>query len=332
MSAVSSHAVGAVAIGRNEGERLKVCLRSLQRQISHLAYVDSGSTDGSVEFAESLGIAVVELDPSVPFTAARARNAGVERLRRVAPEVEYVQLIDGDCEIAEGWIDKALVFLQENPDYAAAAGRLRERFPDASVYNYLCDFEWDTPIGDADACGGITMMHVGAFESVGGFNASLIAGEEPELCVRLRQKGWKIRRIDAEMALHDAAMSRFSQWWKRSVRSGHAYAEGAHLHGASPQRHWVRESRRVVVWGLLLPLTAFAAAPFTASLSLLLLLAYPLNVIRIARRLRKEGQARPWTLALHLVLAKFPQGIGWLRFHWGKLSGKRSKLLEYKAS
>jgi len=285
-----------------------------------------------VKFAESLGIDVVELDPRVPFTAARARNAGVERLRRIASEVEYVQLLDGDCEIAGGWIDKALAFLKENPDHAAAAGRLRERFPDASAYNYICDFEWDTPIGDAEVCGGIAMMHVGAFESVGGFNASLIAGEEPELCVRLRQKGWKIRRVDAEMALHDAAMSHFSQWWKRSVRSGHAYAEGAHMQGASAERHWVRESRRVAVWGLLLPLVAFAAAPFTAGLSPLLLLAYPLNVIRIARRLRKEGHARPWTLAFHLVLGKIPQAAGWLRFHWGERTGKRSKLLEYKAS
>jgi GT2 family glycosyltransferase len=285
-----------------------------------------------VKFAESLGIDVVELDPNVPFTAARARNAGVERLRCIAPEVEYVQLIDGDCEIAEGWIDEALAFLKESPDYAAAAGRLRERFSHASIYNYICDFEWDTPIGDAEVCGGIAMMHVGAFESVGGFNASLIAGEEPELCVRLRQKGWKIRRIDAEMALHDAAMSRFSQYWKRTVRSGHAYAEGAHMHGASAERHWVRESRRVAVWGLLLPLVAFAAAPFTTGLSLLLLFAYPLNVARIARRLRKEGRAQPAALASHLVLSKIPQAVGWLRFHWGERTGKRSKLLEYKAS
>lgn len=311
---------------------MKVCLRALKRQVPNLVYVDSGSTDGSVEFAQSLGVDVVELDTSIPFTAARARNAGVERLRHVAPAVAYVQLIDGDCEIAEGWVAKALAFLRGNPDYAAAAGRLRERFPSASVYNYLCDFEWDTPIGDAKACGGIAMMHVGAFESVGGFDPSLIAGEEPELCVRLRRKGWKIRRIDAEMALHDADMSQFSQWWKRSVRNGHAYAEGAHMHGAAPERHWVQESRRIVVWAWLLPLAALAAAPFTSGLSLLLLLAYPLNVVRIARRLRQQGQARPWAVASHLVFGKLPQGIGWLRFHWGRLSGKRSKLLEYKAS
>lgn len=332
MSSTERSLVGAVAIGKNEGERLKGCLRSLNEQASHLVYVDSGSSDGSVEFARAMGVDVVELDPEIPFTAARARNAGVERLSQVAPEVRYAQLIDGDCELIDGWIDCAVGFLERSPEYAAAAGRLRERFPDASVYNYLCDVEWNTPIGDTDACGGIAMMRMRAFQSVGGFLPSLIAGEEPELCVRLRKDGWKIRRLDADMALHDVAMTRFSQWWKRSVRAGHAYAEGAHLHGEPPERMGVRQSRRIVAWGLLLPAFSIAGAPVTDGMSLLLLLAYPLNVIRIARRLRREGQPRPWTLAFFLMLAKLPEAIGWLRFQWGKLSGHRSTLIEYKGS
>jgi len=324
--------VGAVAIGKNEGERLKVCLRSLRDQAAHIVYVDSGSTDASVEFARSIGAQVVELDPSIPFTAARARNAGVQRLVQVAPDLRYAQLIDGDCELVDGWMDQAVDFLDTNEEYAAAAGRLRERFPEASVYNYLCDVEWDTPVGDVDACGGIAMMRLRAFESVGGFRPELIAGEEPELCVRLRSEGWKIRRLDAEMALHDVAMSRFSQWWKRVTRAGHAYAEGALLHGTPPERMWVQESRRIFVWGLLLPLLAMVLAPSTAGLSLLLLLAYPLNVIRIARRLQREGESRPWTLAAFLMLGKFPEAVGWVRFHWGRLTGKRSGIIEHKGS
>ena len=332
MSAGPRSSVGAVAIGKNEGERLRTCLHSLAEQVSHVVYVDSGSSDGSVELARSMGADVVELDSSIPFTAARARNAGVERLVRVAPELKYAQLIDGDCELVGGWIENAVGFLEENREYGAATGRLRERFPNASVYNYLCDVEWNTPLGDAKACGGIAMMRVRAFESVGGFMPDLIAGEEPELCVRLRQDGWRIRRLDAEMALHDVAMSRFSQWSKRAMRAGHAYAEGSHLHGAPPERMGVRESRRIVAWGLILPALAIAAAPVTGRLSLLLLLAYPLNVIRIARRLRSEGQSRPWTLAFFLMLAKFPEATGWLRFQWGKLTGNRSAIIEHKGA
>jgi GT2 family glycosyltransferase len=294
--------------------------------------VDSGSTDGSVDFARSIGVEVVELDPGIPFTAARARNAGVQRLTQIAPGVDYVQLIDGDCELVDGWIDSAVEFLKRNSEYAAAAGRLRERFPERSVYNYLCDVEWNTAVGDAKSCGGIAMMRLSAFEAVDGFKPDLIAGEEPELCLRLRQRGWKIRRLDAEMALHDVAMSRFSQWWKRAVRAGHAYAEGAHLHGAAPERMSVPESRRIVVWGLILPAIALAFAPVTGCVSLLLLLTYPLNLIRIGRRLRAQGQLRPWLLAFFLMLAKFPQAIGWLRFQWGRLSGNRSTIIEHKGA
>ena len=330
MSAGSRSSVGAVAIGKNEGERLRICLQSLAEQVAHVVYVDSGSSDGSVDLARSMGADVVELDPTTPFTAARARNAGVDRLSRVAHELKYAQLIDGDCELLEGWIENAVGFLEANREYAAAAGRLRERFPDASVYNYLCDVEWNTPLGDAQACGGIVMMRVQAFESVAGFLPDLIAGEEPELCVRLRQEGWKIRRMDAEMALHDVAMSRFSQWTKRAMRAGHAYAEGAQLHGAPPERMGVRESRRIVAWGLILPALAIAAAPFAGPLSLVPLLAYPVNVIRIALRLRREGESRPWTLAFFLMLAKFPEAVGWLRFQWGKLTGNRSAIVEHK--
>lgn len=330
MSAASRSSVGAVAIGKNEGERLRVCLESLTRELSHVVYVDSGSSDGSVELARSFGADVVELDSQIPFTAARARNAGVERIHQIASELSYVQLIDGDCELIEGWIARAFAFLETNRRYAAAAGRLRERFPDASVYNYLCDVEWNTPVGDAKACGGIVMMRIEAFESVGGFESDLIAGEEPELCARLRRDGWKIRRLDGEMALHDAAMQRFSQWWKRAVRAGHAYAEACHLHGAEPEKMGVRESRRIVAWGIVLPAVAILAAPVTNGASLLLLLAYPFNVIRIAWRLRHEEQRRPWTLAFFLMLGKFPEAVGWLRFHWGRLTGNRSAIIEHK--
>lgn len=169
MSAGPRSSVGAVAIGKNEGERLRICLHSLAEQVAHVVYVDSGSSDGSVELARSMGAEVVELDPAIPFTAARARNAGVDRLTRVARELKYAQLIDGDCELLEGWIENAVGFLEAKREYDAAAGRLRERFPDASVYNYLCDVEWNTPLGDAAACGGIVMMRVQAFESVGRF-------------------------------------------------------------------------------------------------------------------------------------------------------------------
>ena len=128
------------------------------------------------------------------------------------------------------------------------------RYPEASIYNRLIDAEWDTPVGRARACGGDALMRVAALQEVGGFDPDLIAGEEPELCVRLRAKGWEIWRLDAEMTLHDAAMTRFGQWWQRTRRGGYAFAEGAALHGAAPERHCVPNLRRLILWGMVLPL------------------------------------------------------------------------------
>ena len=323
--------LGAIVIGRNEGDRFRRCLDSLLGKAAPIVYVDSGSTDGSIEYASEHGADVLALDASVPFTAARARNAGFDRIKELGPDVERVMFVDGDCEVDAEWLPRAERYLDEHEDYAAVCGRRRERYPGATVYNYLCDVEWDTPVGDAKSCGGDAMMRAEAFAAVRGFNPGLIAGEEPELCVRLRGAGWKIRRIDQEMTLHDADVTRFSQWWTRMRRGGHAYAEGAAMHGAPPERHWVRESRRAVMWGLVLPILAIAASPFSKGLSLALLLLYPLNLVRIARRLSRAGEPRPWTVATFLVLSKFPEGQGWLRYQTGRLTGSRTKLIDYKA-
>lgn len=313
--------VAAVLIGRNEGARLVAALASIPPGVAPVVYVDSGSTDGSVAAAQAAGAQVVRLDMARPFTAARARNEGFAALRAAAPD--YVQFIDGDCTLDPGWVATATAFLEANPRAAVACGRRRERFPQASVYNRLCDAEWNTPVGRARACGGDAMMRASAFAAVGGFDPTLIAGEEPELCVRLRASGWEIWRLDAEMTLHDAAMTRFGQWWKRTRRSGHAFAEGAALHGQPPERHCVRETRSALAWGLALPAATVLGAALLGPWALLLLLAWPAQLLRLAPRL---GLTR----AAFLILGKIPEAVGILEYGWGRLTGARRGLIEYK--
>jgi len=321
--------IGIVAIGRNEGDRLRKCLMSVLGQAGKVVYVDSGSSDGSVNMARNLGAEVVELDMTRPFTAARARNEGFQHLHELNPELRYVQFVDGDCEMVKGWLNKATVFLNEHPDVAVVCGRRRERFPDHTVYNLLCDIEWDTPVGEAKSCGGDAMMRVDAFKRAGGFRASLIAGEEPELCVRLRMGSWKIWRIGEEMTLHDAAISRFAQWWKRTMRCGYAYSEGAHLHGAPPERHQVKASRRIWVWGLGIPTVTACMTVFFGTWGLTILLVYPAQIIRLALN-GKRSVRENWWGALFLVLGKFPETNGQLKFLYNKLAGRTARLIEYK--
>lgn len=325
--------IGVVVIGRNEGNRLKECLLSILGNVNTVVYVDSASTDGSVELAHSLGVEVIELDLSIPFTAARARNAGFEYLRQIEPSVEFVQFVDGDCLVVEGWLEKATKVLNDNSKVVVVCGRRREEFPVNSVYNRLCDIEWNTPVGEAKACGGDAMMRVSALKQVGGFNPTLIAGEEPELCVRLRQAGGKIMRIDAEMTLHDAQITHFKQWWKRSIRNGHAYAEGAWLHGKPPEKHWLKESRRIWVWGFALPFLAIIISWFVGLISLvLLLLAYGILFYRVYKyaRTRAIPSSDALFYSLFCVLDKSPQLIGQIQFHISRLLRRKSTIVEYK--
>jgi len=318
----------AVAIGRNEGERLKRCLESLTAA-ERIIYVDSGSTDGSVQWSRQRGFEVIELDAQTPFTAARARNTGFRRLREVAPDLPYVQFVDGDCELNREWPAQAIGYLDSHPEVVAACGRRRERFPEKSVYNWLCDMEWNTPPGQARAFGGDVMIRAAALEQAGGYRGDLIAGEEPELCVRLRAAGWQIWRLPVEMTLHDAAMTRFGQWWRRAVRGGYAFAQGARLHGAPPERHWVWESRRAWIWGVWLPVACLIVSATFSPWGLAAWLVYPLQMLRQTARNRGPVSDRA-TLAFFQVLARFPEGVGQLKFGWNRFFSAQSPLIEYK--
>lgn len=328
---VVAGAVDAVAIGRNEGARLAACLASLQRAgVRRIYYVDSGSTDGSVLAAEAAGAQVIALDMSQPFTAARARNAGLAAIAGAAGgHPEFVHFIDGDCVLQPDWLARAHEFMAGRPEFVVCCGRRRERFPQASVYNRLCDVEWDTPPGEALACGGDALMRYLPLRAAGGYRDDLIAGEEPELCLRLRRAGGRIWRLDAEMTLHDAAMVRFGQWWRRTRRAGHAFAEGAALHGGAPDFHWVRETRRALVWGGALPVLIVAAAIISPALAVLLALAYPAQILRLAAR-RGLSRRLSWEIATFTVLGKFAEAQGVMTYFLNRARGRRGGLIEYK--
>lgn len=203
---------------------------------------------------------------STPFTAARARNAGLSRLLEIAPRTEFVQFVDGDCEVHAGWLAAGTATLRAEDKLAAVSGRLRERFPEKSLYNKLADIEWDRPVGLEKSCGGNAMFRVTAVRQVGGYDATLIAGEEPELCSRLRANGWLIRRIADEMALHDLAMFSQRQWLTRAKRHGFAMLEVSHFRTAASRGLFHQQIRSAVIWGLAIPavMWVFVATAVTA--------------------------------------------------------------------
>lgn len=325
--------IGVVLIGRNEGERLVRALDSVRGGGRPVVYVDSGSTDDSCNAARERGATVVDLDMSVPFTAARARNEGFERLMLDHPELELVQFIDGDCEVVPGFIEAAAATLDGDPSIVAVCGWRRERHPERSVFNRICDVEWRWGrVGNTPCFGGDVMIRARALQEVGGYDPTVIAAEDDEVGVRLRRAGGRLVRIDHDSTLHDANMTTVRQWWQRAKRCGHGYAQVSHLHGAPPERKFVGELRRTLMWGLVVPGGALALTLPTLGLSWLGFGRYPLIAVRVTR----DAHARGFPIAhcvawgVSCALSPFPEVFGVAKFHLDRLRRKRPQLIEYK--
>ncbi len=317
--------IGAVVIGRNEAPRLERCLQSVLSQVERhcVIYVDSGSTDESVAIAHRLGVHVHELDGSIPFSAARARNEGFETLLKRAGPPAVVQFIDGDCELAHDWISQGRDALERHAHAAIVCGILHEREPERSIYHRMCQMEWSGHPGEIEWCGGIFMVRASAYAEVGGMRSTMLAGEEPELCVRLRDAGWTIQRINVPMATHEAQIVGFPQWWRRSVRTGYGWTELAAIHGRSKDLPAVKQLMSILAWGFVIPAVALDAAFFTDGLSLLLLTLYPLQWLRIMRKRRAAGaSARDGALyATFTLLAKSAGALGVARYFGRRIMG-----------
>jgi GT2 family glycosyltransferase len=337
--------LGVVVIGRNEGERLVRCLQSL-RHGGPVVYVDSGSTDGSSERAKAFAD-VVCLSADIPFSMARGRNTGFRHLVHNYPHVQYVFFVDGDCEVVGDWIAQAIGALDECANVAVVCGRRRERSPESSLFNALCDAEWNTPCGDVESCGGDAVMRVSAFSEAGGFDDQLIAGEEPELCHRLRRNGWRILRLNQDMTLHDAAITSFGQWWRRCIRAGYGgmsvrkRLRQSGYNGILPFDHMTSSARLWCIWvpliitaaaAIICYSTEFSPGPAACAAGLSLLAVWVAQSIRIAARQERttdSGVTPLWYGSLTMI-AKLAQLLGQVRFYLDWVRRKKARLIEYK--
>lgn len=321
--------VGAVAIGRNEGERLRRCLETLRGEVGRLVYVDSGSSDRSVELARSLGVPVVTLTPDRPFTAARGRNEGFDALLRDGP-LDHVQFVDGDCGVDPGWIAAAARVLDEDPSIGIVTGWRTEIHPRRNLFHAMSETEWHRPPGDIASCGGDMMVRAEAFRAAGGFDPRIICSEDEEFCLRLTQRtGLRVHRIPRVMTHHDIDMTRLGEWWRRQVRAGHGYAEIGGMYPA----HFRRERMRAWAYGLVLPL--FALVGVIAGwwwLAGLAVLAYAASWLRTAQGLRRGGLPRADALgqAGLVTLSKLPSLQGMLTYHLRRLRQSEFQIIEYK--
>jgi cellulose synthase/poly-beta-1,6-N-acetylglucosamine synthase-like glycosyltransferase len=331
MSDFAPGTLAIVVIGRNEGVRLERCLSALQPWMDSVIYVDSGSTDDSPGMAHSHGARVVTLDTG-PFTAARGRQAGFEALTAEWPRCQYVQYIDADCVLDAEWLAHAAAFLRPQYHVAGVCGRLCEEHAGDRFYSRIAQADWDRPPGPAEHLGGIALYRVEALRAVNGWRESMIAGEEPELCCRLRAERWELHRLAQPMATHDIAMDRFGQFWRRSRRTGHACAEVAWLHGRGAGRGYAVRCLRIVFYGLILPLAILTLAWPYPPAALLGTLLWLLPIGRGAWQRHRAGLSRREAIAhaLLLAVANTAMTMGILTYGRRALFGRRQELIEYK--
>ncbi len=332
----ANSALGVVIIGRNEATHLHACLASV-RAIRGVPgsvptiYVDSGSSDGSPRLAAEAGVQVIELATTKP-TAALGRNAGWRALGS-----ELVLFLDGDTTLDPDFPRLAIEALGRDPQIVAVWGHRREIHTDRSIYNRVLDLDWVYAAGFTDYCGGDVLMRRSALEAAGGYDAELIAGEEPELCRRLRARGGKILHVDAPMTGHDLALGRFRQYWRRAVRTGYAYAEVSRRYRHTPDPLWLKESRgNLVRGGFWIGTPILAAGASIAARSPLPVLAWVALLgalaLRSAWKTRWKTRDRVALAAygLHSHLQQIPVLWGQVRYALERVRGKKAALIEYK--
>lgn len=329
--------VSVVVIGRNEGARLSDCLQSV-RQVQwqglrwELLYVDSHSGDGSPGVARRLGAQVLCLGEQPPCAAA-GRNIGWRAARGA-----LVLFLDGDTRLDPHFVPRARDVLGADPRLVAVWGHRRESHPGQSIYTRVLDLDWVFAPGRTDYFGGDALVRRHALAEVGGFDDTLVAGEEPELCRRLRAAGWQIEHIDAPMTSHDLAITTARAWWKRAERAGLAYAQVAARYAQTADPLWqaeARHNRRHA--GLLLAaigLFGVAVWQWPTAAAVLVLIALALWA-RSARRCRWKCPDQPalaWAYAAHSHLQQLPILAGQWRWHRLQRARRAPALIEYKTA
>lgn len=330
-------ALSVVVIGRNEGRRLERCLESIARMnrtglAVDVIYVDSDSKDDSVRIARERGARVVELHPTRP-TAALARNAGWHE-----SQAEFVLFLDGDTLLDPEFVQRALPAFAEQR-IACVWGHRREVSPSRSLYTRVLDLDWIYAPGIVPFCGGDAIFRRSTLVAARGYDETLIAGEEPELCSRMRILGHRILHIDAPMTQHDLAIDHFAQYWKRAERAGHAYAEVSARFAGSKFPLWSEESRRNRLHALtlvVLPIVSIGLGVFLRSLWPVAAMAlfFAMLFLRSAWKSRWKC-ANAATLLLygvHSHLQQVPIAVGQWRYRVSRRKGQKLKLVEYKRS
>lgn len=175
---------------RNDAARLDRCLASIvrneyPRNLVEIIVVDNESTDGSANAARAYGAIVIK---STGDSVAQHRNRGAR-----AALGGIIAFADSDHEITGNWIGTAVDALSDPTVAAAGAPCLTQPSPNWVQEQY--DGLRSRPVQREDVSwlgSGNLAVKRSVFERIGGFNTSLIACEDVDLCNRITATGFRI--------------------------------------------------------------------------------------------------------------------------------------------
>lgn len=254
--------VSVVIKALNEEVNIAKCIESALKAVQEVGgeviLADSLSTDKTIEIAQKYPIKIVQLVNS----EERCCGVGPQLGFQVA-EGEFVYILDGDMQMFEVFLIKAVDFLEKNPSFAGVGGKVIE------MNQHSLEFLSRVEKGDEHmAEGEVDRLDMGglyrkeAIGQVGYFsNRNLHSYEELDLAVRLRSEGWKLQRINVDAVKHwghdiDAYALLLKRW-----RSGYIMGLGEVLRAAFGKPHFkilwssVREAKiylAVIFWWLFL--------------------------------------------------------------------------------
>ncbi|HET8800074.1 MAG TPA: glycosyltransferase [Marinobacter sp.] len=173
----------------NEEAHIEKCLLSLNKQTLdrnkyEIIVIDNGSTDRSVQISRNLSDQLyIESDLKV----GGVRNFGASKAKG-----NYLIFIDADCTLDNSWLERAKEFFETNGSWVVFGGGCS--LPPSPVwiekYWLLEGANGSSLPKDLIGCSiGISRV---LFEKLGGFNSSLLSGEDSELSRRIKLTGKNI--------------------------------------------------------------------------------------------------------------------------------------------
>lgn len=270
--------IDIIIIGRNEALTLEKTILSSIKALKNLkekksldgkiTYVDSHSTDNSIEIAKKHYIDIITTNPCF-FTPAHARNTGIYQTK--AP---YIMFLDGDMELYDNWLIDGISFLEDKKNVAGVGGIRDDRYKEDSgqwkELNNFYNVNQSSSIIKNKVGGAFLYKRPPPLLEVGGFEPENIE-EEFFLYLCLVEKNYTLYRINKPMMIHwDIKSSNYVNALKRYKSYGFGLFNGVFLRYATSNLFLLKKVcsfySETIIYGVLILLLSIYLALFKLAL------------------------------------------------------------------